>query len=117
VWKDAPKSFFNTGDIKTAAGLYIHNNDDRLLKYLITLFPDEYQKTEYYDKVCSRDIVALMKLFELGFSPQTHFDHVVNLNWVEGAILCLKYGAVLDGSAKYHLDRHNKPQMKALFQS
>jgi len=117
LWSSVPKSFFNHKDIKTAVDLYNNKiNDGRLLKYLITLFPDEYQKTKYYDKVCNRDIVTLTKLFELGFSPQTHFDHVVNLNWVEGTILCLKYGAVLDGSAKYHLDRHNKPQMKALFQ-
>ena len=38
-----------------------------------------------------------------------------NLSWIEGTKLCLKYGAELDASAKYHLDRHNKPEMKKLF--
>lgn len=115
IWKYAPKSFFKLEDFKRAIEQLANLDNAELVEYLIKIFPKKYANVKYYDYVCDKNIALMIKLFDLGFSPQTHFDHVVNLSWVEGVKLCLKYGAKLDKASKYHLDRHNRPEIKKLF--
>lgn len=109
-WKLAPDIFMKLDHFKYAF------KDFDLLERLIKVFPEKYKSVQYYDLVCDKNLEVIRKLLELGFSPQTHFGDIVNRNWIDGIVLCQQYGAVLDESARYHLERHNKPEVKKLFE-
>jgi len=114
IWKGAPKSFFHLDDFNYALRRF-YNNADGLLKHLMGIFPKKYAKVEYYDYVCDKEFDFMEKLFKMGFSPDTHFSHVINLSWVDGIKLCLAYGAEIDAEGERHLKRHNNPAVKKLF--
>jgi hypothetical protein len=116
LWITAPDMFFQHNDFEYAIQLLVYDiENDKLLLHLINIFHDSYKFTDYKHYVYTANLKIVTKLLELGFSPQTHFSDVIDYGWVEGAKLCLKYGAKLDYYSKSILERINKPAMIALF--
>lgn len=84
------------------------DKDNIKLFYLLKdIFKNEYKNVEYYDYVCNKNYEFVQFLLHEGFNPQTHFSHFVNINWKEGLLLCLDYGAKRDEKVDYFIKKRN----------
>jgi len=120
-WLEADPSFFVFDDIENVLRRnysFDKLRDDKFLLFLISLFPEEYKDCKYYGLVCDKKISEIKFLLDLGFSPQTHFAHAINMQWIEGVILFQNYGAKRTNEVNNFLKKDwMKKEIKQLFQN